>query len=113
MHELALCERVLRVIEAEAAVHGFTRVSRVCLELGDLAAVEVEAMRFGFEVVKAGSLAAQAALEIERIAGAAWCEACRAEVAVSRRFDACARCGGYPLALTRGDEMRIKALEVE
>ena len=67
MHEMSLCESVLRIIESEAPVQGFSRVTRVCLEIGHLAGVEVEAMRFGFDVVTAGSLAAGARLDIERV----------------------------------------------
>jgi len=113
MHEMSLCESVLRIIEAEAPAQGFSRVSRVCLEIGRLAGVEVDAMRFGFDVVTAGSLAAGARLDIERVSGMAWCFACEVEVEVVQRFDACPRCGGYQLEVTRGDEMRIKELEVE
>ena len=113
MHEMSLCESVLRIIESEAPVQGFSRVTRVCLEIGRLAGVEVEAMRFGFDVVTAGSLAAGARLDIERVPGGAWCFACRSEVEVAKRFDPCPRCGGFQLEVVRGDEMRIKELEVE
>jgi hydrogenase nickel incorporation protein HypA/HybF len=113
MHEVSLCERVLRIIEAEAPVQGFARVNRVCLEVGILAGVEPDALRFGFDVVKAGSIAAHACLDIERVAGLGWCDACAAEVALAQRFDPCPRCGGFALRVLRGDEMRISALEVE
>jgi len=113
MHEMSLCESVLRIIESEAPAQGFSRVTRVCLQIGRLACVEVEAMRFGFDVVTAGSLAAGARLDIERVPGRAWCRACDAEVEVTGRFDPCPRCGGCPLEITRGEELRIKELEVE
>ena len=113
MHEMSLCESVLRVIEGEAPVQGFTRVNRVCLEIGALAGVEIEAMRFGFGVVTADSIAAGASLDIEQVPGVAWCYGCGAEVPVTVRYDACPRCGGYQLEVVRGSEMRIKELEVE
>ena len=57
VHELALCESVLELIEEQARVQRYTRVNTVWLEVGSLAAVEIEALRFGFDVVTRGSLA--------------------------------------------------------
>ncbi len=64
MHEMALCESILELIEEQARAQRFTRVSAVALEVGRLAAVEIEALRFGFDVVMRGSLAEKARLEI-------------------------------------------------
>ena len=57
MHELALCEGVLQALEEQAEAQCFTRVHAVWLEIGALAAVEPEALRFNFEVVVRGTLA--------------------------------------------------------
>ena len=59
------------------------------------------------------TLADQARLEIIEIAGEARCSQCSNKVAVNQRFDTCPVCGGYPLQLTAGEEMRVKELEVE
>ncbi|HHO69047.1 MAG TPA: hydrogenase maturation nickel metallochaperone HypA, partial [Gammaproteobacteria bacterium] len=83
------------------------------LEIGSLAGVEIEAMRFGFDVVMKGSLADGARLEIIERPGQAWCLPCAKAVAVAQRFDACPECGSHQLQVTGGEEMRIKELEVE
>lgn len=113
MHEMSLCEGVLQVMEDQAKSVGFNKVKTVWLEIGDLAGVEVEAMRFGFDVVIKGSVADGAALEIINLPGRAWCMTCSHEVAIKQRFDPCPDCGGYQLQVTGGDELRIKELEVE
>jgi len=112
MHEMALCEGILQVIEAAAAREGFDRVTRVRLEIGRFAGVEPEALRFGFDVVMRGSVAEGAALEIEEAPGRAWCFDCEAAVALGHRLSACPDCGGERLAPAGGDEMRIRDLEV-
>lgn len=112
MHELSICRSILRTLEEQAAAQHFSRVERVCLEIGPLAGVEVAALKFGFDVVMRGSLAAEAELEIVEPPAEAWCDACAATVSVTRRFDACGTCGAHPLQLTRGDGLRIKELEV-
>lgn len=113
MHEMSLCEGVLQVLQDQASSVGFNRVKTVWLEIGDLAGVDAEAMRFGFDVVVKGSVADGAALEIINLPGRAWCMTCGHEVRVSQRFDPCPDCGGYQLQVTGGDELRIKELEVE
>lgn len=113
MHELSLCEGVLQVLEDQAESQHFSRVKTVWLEIGSLAGVEIEAMRFGFDVVIRDSLADGARLEIIEVPGQAWCLDCAAAVEIRQRYDECPRCGGYQLQVTGGDQMRIKELEVE
>jgi hydrogenase nickel incorporation protein HypA/HybF len=113
MHEMSLCEGVLQVLEAESHKQGFSRVKKVWLEIGDLAGVEIEAMRFCFDAVTRNSLAEGSALHIINSPGLAWCMQCSKQVAIHQRFDECPDCGSYQLQVTSGDEMKIKELEVE
>ena len=113
MHEMALSESVLQIVEANARAKGFSRVLKVCLEIGDLAGVDRDALRFSFEAVSAGTLADHATLEIRQAPGQAWCMPCGRQIAIKQRFDACPDCGSYQLQVTGGDEMKVKELEVE
>ncbi len=112
MHEMALCEGVIDIIEAEARRQPFSKVTTVWLEIGALSQVEPDALRFCFDVVAAHSVAAEATLEIINSPGAAWCMTCIKTVAVERRYDPCPCCGGYQLQITAGEEMRVKELEI-
>lgn len=113
MHEMSLCEGVLQVLEDNARIKGYRRVKTVWLEIGGLSGVELEAMRFSFDVVTSGTLADNARLEIIEVPGRAWCMQCAQTVPVHQRFDACPDCGSYQLQVTGGEEMKIKELEVE
>jgi hydrogenase nickel incorporation protein HypA/HybF len=114
MHEMSLTEGVVRILEDQAAAHGFTRVKTVWLEIGELSTVVPDSMEFCFEAVAKGNpLTAETRLEIIRVPGAAWCMDCATSVAVTSRVDLCPQCGGTKLAVTAGEEMRIKELEVE
>ncbi len=113
MHEMSLNEGVLQVLQDHAKSQGFARVKTVWLEIGELSGVEIEAMRFGFDVVMKGSLADGAKLEIIRVPGHAWCMPCEKSVQVAQLFEACPDCGSYQLQVTSGDQMQIKELEVE
>ena len=113
MHEMSLAESVLQIIEDAAQQQGFTRVRTVWLEIGQLACVDQESLRFSFDAVMRDSIAQQAQLEIINVAGHGRCELCAREVAIAALYEACPNCGGYALTVTAGDEMRIKELEVE
>lgn len=113
MHEVSLCEGILKVIEEEAVRQSFRNVKQVCLEIGELAGVEIDAMRFSFDIVMKGTVADGATLTIEETPGMARCHQCRQTVAIRQRFEACPLCDNYPLALLSGDELRIRELEVE
>lgn len=113
MHEMSLCERMMQILEESSHAQGFSQVKTIWLEIGELAGVEPEAMRFSFEVIRRGTLADQATLELIEIPGEAWCKQCGINIPVRQRFDACPECGNYPLQITGGEEMRIRELEVE
>jgi len=113
MHEISLCEGILQVLEEQAGRQAYRQVRSVCLEIGALAGVDPEALRFSFEVLSRGTLADGARLEIRELPGEAWCMQCMASVVVRRRYDPCPRCGAYQLQVTGGEQMRIKELEVD
>ena len=113
MHEMALCESVLQIVEQTARRHGATRVKAVRLEIGQLSHVDPDAMRFSFDVVTRQSLAHGATLEIEHVPGSAWCMQCSAPVAMARRGDGCPTCGSYQLQVTGGEELRVKDIEID
>jgi hydrogenase nickel incorporation protein HypA/HybF len=113
MHEMSLAEGVLQLIEDSAKTQDFSRVKTVWLEIGQLAGVEVEAMKFCFDAVVHDSIAEGAKLEVIEIPGQAWCLHCAEVVHVTALFDACPKCGSHQLQVTGGNEMRVKELDVE
>ncbi|MFA6220138.1 MAG: hydrogenase maturation nickel metallochaperone HypA [Erythrobacter sp.] len=112
MHEMAICESIRSIIEDQAHEQSFARVERVCLEIGALSGVEVEALRFGFDVAMKGSAAESAVLEIVAVPGRAWCLPCAAEIAIVQRYDPCPACGSHQLQVTGGEDMKIREMEV-
>jgi hydrogenase nickel incorporation protein HypA/HybF len=112
MHEMSLAEGVLQLIEDSARQQSFTRVVAVWLEIGELAGVEVEAMKFCFDAVTRGSVADGARLEVILTPGSGWCMSCAKTVPLSDVYGGCAECGEYQVQVTGGTEMRVKELEV-
>jgi hydrogenase nickel incorporation protein HypA/HybF len=113
MHEMSLAESVLQLIEDAAREQDFRRVHRVTLEIGRLAAVEAEAMRFCFDAVTRGSIAEGASLEIIDVPGTGRCDACGHTLEMQEPYGLCPKCGSARLQVIAGDRMRVKDLEVE
>ncbi len=113
MHEMSLCESILRTLEEQALAQRYKRVKTVWLEIGQLACVEPSALAFSYEVVTRGTLADGSRLEIVPVAASTWCMQCSAEVRIDALAQPCPHCGSYQLQVTGGDQMRIKELEVE
>jgi hydrogenase nickel incorporation protein HypA/HybF len=113
VHEMSIAESVLQIIEDKARADGYARVRAVWLEIGQLAAVEKDSLRFCFDVVTRDSVARDARLEIIETAGQGWCMDCACNVAVTARYEPCPNCGSFQIEVTGGDEMRVKELEVE
>ena len=113
MHELSLMEGVLALILDAQARHGFHRVVRVVLEVGELAGVETEALSFCWEAVVKDTPAESAVLELVAEPAKGWCGACDREVPVHSRLDLCPGCGGALGSPRTGTELKLKSLEVD
>ena len=113
MHEMALCESVLGILESESKKQNFRKVKIVRLRVGAFSCAAPEALDFCFKAVTRGTLAQGARLELIRTPGQAWCMHCGETVEVRERYDACPQCGTYELQVANGDELRIQDLEVE
>jgi hydrogenase nickel incorporation protein HypA/HybF len=108
MHEMGIA---LQIVEIAAARCGNARVSRVVVEIGKLAAVLPDAVRFCFDAASEGTVVEGATLEILETPGLARCRACAGEVVLTRPFGRCA-CGCDDLEWLRGDELRVREMEV-
>lgn len=112
MHEMSLCEGIVAALEEQAQLQGYSQVQAVYLEIGELSSVELQAMRFAFDVVVRHSIAEGAILHIIEVPGRAQCMDCQQVISVRQRYDICPECGSYALHIIDGEQMRIKQIEV-
>lgn len=112
MHEMSLAESVREIIEEAAQDQGFKQVKTVWLEIGQLACVEMEAMRFCFDAAMKDSIAEGARLEIVETAGQGRCAQCGSEAHIETLYEACPQCGSHAVQVIAGDALRVKELEV-
>lgn len=113
MHEASLAGGVLQLVEDCARREGFVRVTRLRLEVGQLAGVDVRALRFALESLAPRTLLEGVTLEIDEPPGQAWCLPCAQTVALPRHGMACPQCGSHQLQATQGTQMRVVDMQVE
>jgi hydrogenase nickel incorporation protein HypA/HybF len=109
MHELAITRNIVAIVGEAARGR---RVTRVTIEIGRLSGVMPDAVAFCFDIVAAGTPLAGAALDIKEIDGRARCRDCGGEFAAETLFAPCP-CGSRRSERVRGEELNIKAMELE
>ncbi len=107
MHELSIATAIVEACVERAAG---SRILRVRVEVGCLAAVLPDSLRFCFELCAKGTLAEGATLEILETPGRAVCDACGETIMLASPSGRCA-CGGR-LRIVAGDELRMKDMEI-
>lgn len=113
MHEVAIMTEAVRLALESAHAAGARRVTALKLRIGALSGVVPEALQFAWDVVRGGTLLADARLEIESVPAACWCVTCQAEFACQEFLSECPRCHDLSGDLRRGRELDIAALELE
>jgi hydrogenase nickel incorporation protein HypA/HybF len=109
MHELAITQGVVETIVERT---GRSRVTAVHLVIGKVSGVVPDAVRFCFDLVAVGSPVEGARLEIDEPPGRARCRGCAGEFDVDGLIVLCA-CGSADVEVLGGDELLIRAVEVE
>lgn len=112
MHETALMQQLLSVVDRAARESGEGPVRVVHLRIGEMSGVSVEALRFAFEVLSRGGVAEGAALECERVPLAVRCAACGATSHPDDYVFRCARCGSPEIEIIAGREMEVDYIAV-
>jgi hydrogenase nickel incorporation protein HypA/HybF len=113
MHEIAIIESILEVVEQKARDADSASITVIKLRLGQFTAIAREALEFAFEVARRGTLAEHALLEIEVVPMVLHCVVCNAETQPTSAISLiCAQCG-FPLKIVSGKELQIEFIEIE
>ncbi|MCR1347466.1 hydrogenase maturation nickel metallochaperone HypA [Acidithiobacillus ferrooxidans] len=110
MHELGITRNIVSICSEQAQGR---RVTRVRVEIGELAGIMPEAIQFCFGVCREGTLLADARLEVVSVAGRGLCEICGNEWPMPEVFSRCG-CGRQgELHCLVGKDMKITEMEVQ
>ena len=111
MHEYSIVQALLAQAAAEARRHGARAVHRLTVTVGELSGVETSLLATAYDTFRAGTVCAEAPLEIRPVEARWQCPSC--EKAIQRgAVLACPRCR-RPARLLDGDDIVLETMELE
>jgi hydrogenase nickel incorporation protein HypA/HybF len=113
MHELSIASSVLEAVAKEAERRPNSKIVKVGLRIGELAAVDRDALSFGWEVLTKDTEWQGLELAIESIPRRQRCTGCGHEFAAPDFMTECPKCAELMTITIAGDELDIAYLEVE
>ncbi len=113
MHEMALSQSLIEVIEQQSRQQDFAKVRSVTVEVGCLGHVDAHALRFCFDVVTRRTIAEGSKLIVIDRPGRVACLDCGAIGDVAERIFVCPDCGSERVMLDGGDQIRLTEMEVD
>ena len=112
MHEMSLAEGILKISLDVAADNRAKKISAVGLKLGEMAGVEVEALKFCFDILTRNTIAENAELKINRVPIIGECNKCGKTFNVADYNFFCPECDGI-LILKSGRELLVEFVDCE
>ena len=114
MHEMAIVQSIMDIVEEQARIHKAKKVVSISLEFGMLTAVVPQAVTFAFEVLSMGGIAEGARVDVAIVPLTVFCSQCSREYVLENYQPLCPVCSSPSLQIVAGkDEMRIVSLEVD
>jgi hydrogenase nickel incorporation protein HypA/HybF len=112
MHELSIAMGIVKIAEDETAKVKEKTVTKIELEIGQLAGIEIDSLNFVWESAVKDTVLEHAKKEIIVIPGRAKCADCNTEFYLENIYDSCPKCNSNFKGIIQGKELRVKALEV-
>lgn len=113
MHELSVCQGVISQVEKVAADQGSAKVEHIVLQIGGLSGVEPPLLERAFGIARAGTVAAQATLEIRSGPVVVECRECGGRSAVPPNRLLCEYCGEWRVQVVEGEELLLLSVELD
>lgn len=111
MHELSIALSMIEQVEEEADKRGGS-VEAVHVRLGVLSGVDIQALRFAYEMAREGTRLAAARLEIESVPLLVFCPRCARTRAPAPDRIACPFCITPEQQILQGKELEVRAFEI-
>ena len=113
MHELGLVNYVVREVDKVAKENGVEKVKSVTLEFGEVSGIVTSYLYDYWNwYTKKYPIFEGSELYCEEIPAVTWCDDCKITYSTVAYGKTCPRCGSGHTWLIRGNEMRIKSVEV-
>ena len=113
MHEFALTQRIVSIINEAASEHGAKKVNAAYLIVGENAGIIPDSIRMYYDAIARGTPAAGAKLHIRLIKAEIRCPACGINFTRPRYSFACPECGALGSPTDTGGECYVERVELD
>lgn len=113
MHEIGIANSILEAVQTETRVRPGHRPTKVAVRIGELAAINPDALQFCFETLTRNTVLDSLCLEIELCPLRYTCSDCTFTFAALQCDFACPQCGSENTRLISGDQLELAYLELE
>jgi hydrogenase nickel incorporation protein HypA/HybF len=112
MHELAIAQGVLEIVQQYVPEEQAGLIKSVRIRVGRLSGVVPESLEFSFEAIVAGTPWHAAKLQIDRITAMSQCNGCAASFEIEDLAFCCPTCGSTNIRLVSGRDLQVVEIEV-
>jgi hydrogenase nickel incorporation protein HypA/HybF len=113
MHEMGIANSVLEAVRTEMSLHPGMYPCKVGVRLGEMEAIDPEALRFCFEAMIQETDLASLELGIEVCPRRHRCQVCEREFIVRDYDCSCPQCSSLATLCISGNQLELAYLEVE
>lgn len=113
MHELSLCQSLVRQASRVATEHGARHIRRITVHIGQLSGVEPELMKHAFPFASRGTPAEGAHLEMTLCPVRVYCPQCNRDSEVAPNRLNCPHCGHWQTLLSGGEELLLASIDLD
>ncbi len=114
MHEVSIAQSLLEIAVRECEKAGYTRINSISLLIGEASGVQIDSLRFAFDIIKKDTPADEAQLLITTSPLTGRCTDCatlfypHGDIVFN-----CPRCKGNNLRIIKGNELDILEIDVD
>ncbi|ADD69176.1 hydrogenase expression/synthesis HypA [Denitrovibrio acetiphilus DSM 12809] len=114
MHEASIAASLIEIVKETAANHQAKKVTKVFVQIGRLAGIEIDSLQFAYDAIKEDhNIIKDSEIIIEDVRITGKCQKCGVIDTYDEMFFKCSKCGSYEVELLTGEELKITEIEVD
>lgn len=113
MHEMTLAVSIVDLAVQTAERENGNRISRIEIEVGNLAGVLTDSLEFCFEAASRATMAEGASFQIVLRKAHGLCKDCGSSFDVAAYYQHCPDCGGVGVEISGGQQLKVIAVTIE
>lgn len=113
MHELAVTESILKIVEKHATEANAKKVTDIYIVIGRLSSIVNESVQFYWDIISADTICEKAHLHFERKPAKMICLNCSHQFELVNELAPCPECDSMQIKVLSGEEFRVDSIEIE